>query len=376
MINESIYNSALGFARKTRRLYLSKALEREELEVFNKIDLDDWSLKEREEAYKQEVLPYWKRFGRAPKKFWFEYYGSRDHMMDPGFIPADLFYTEILPYMNDGLQRKGLINKGYLEYLFCDVKQSQTVALKIDGNYCDEKRKLIREDDAIALCRERKEELFLKVSTGTSCGKGITVFTPSDCSEEDIRKLLRGAGANFIIQERIKQHPDLAKLNPTSVVTIRVLSLLMDNKVYIESAGLRVSAPGTSFVTSKDGGFYTLILEDGRMNQKVYSDLGKWYDNGKGIFDDSYRVPSIDRVYDVVRRIHPRVGHFRCIGWDFTIDENGDPVMFEYNVFPGLIIPQITSCRPVFNERTEWLLEDYFSRRSWAENHRQDALIQ
>ena len=376
MINESLYNSALSFARKTKKLYLSKAVEREELEVFNKIDLDGWSLKDREEAYRLDVLPYWKKFGIAPKRFWFEYYGSRDYIMDHGFIPADLFYTEILPYMNDGLQRMGLINKGYLEYLFCDVKQAKTVALKIDGSYCDEKRKLIREDDAIAICRERKGELFLKVSADTSSGKGITVFTPSDHSDEEIRQVLRGSGPSFIIQERIRQHPDLAKLNPTSVATIRVLSLLMDNKVYIESAGLRVSVSGASFVTRQDGGFYTEILEDGKMNQKVYSDIGKWFDNGKGIFDDSFRVPSIDRVYDEVRRIHPRVGHFRCIGWDFTIDENGDPVMFEYNVFPGLNIPQIARCRPVFNERTEWILEDYFSRRSWEENHRQDILIQ
>lgn len=376
MINESLYNSALAFARKTKRLYLSRALECEELKVFNNIDLDGWSLKDREDAYRQDVLPYWKKFGRTPKRFWFEYYGSRDYMMDPRFIPADLFYTEILPYMNDGLQRMGLINKGYLEYLFCDVKQAQTVALKIDGSYCDEKRKLISEDDAIAICRERKGELFLKVSADTSSGEGITLFTPSDCSEEDIRKILRGGGPSYIIQERIRQHPDLTKLNPTSVVTIRVFSLLMDNKVYIESAGLRVSVPGASFVTRQDGGFYTEILEDGRMNQKVYSDIGKWFDNGKGIFDDSFRVPSIDRVYDEVRRIHPRVGHFRCIGWDFTIDESGDPVLFEYNAFPGFNIPQITRCRPAFNDRTEWILEDYFSRRSWAENHRQDALIQ
>lgn len=376
MINESLYDSALSFARKTKKLYLSKVVESEELEVFNKLDLGGWSLKEREEAYKEEVLPYWKKFGLAPKRFWFEYYGSRDHRMDPRFIPANLFYTDILPYMNDGLQRMGLMNKGYLEYLFHDVKQPATVALKMDGTYCDEKRKIISEDEAIALCRERKGELFLKVSIDTASGKGIAALTPSDCSDEDIRKLLRESGAAFIIQERVKPHAALAKLNPTSVATIRVLSLLMDDKVHIERAGLRVSVPGASFVTRQDGGFYTEILEDGKMNQKVYSDIGKWFDNGNGVFDDSFQVPSIDRVYDEVRRIHPRMGHFRCIGWDFTIDENGDPVMFEYNVFPGLIIPQMLPCRSVFNDRTDWILEDYFSRRTWEKNHRQDVLIQ
>lgn len=84
----------------------------------------------------------------------------------------------------------------------------------------------------------------------------------------------------------------------------------------------------------------------------------------------------MDRVYDEVKRIHPRIGHFRCIGWDFTIDVNGEPVMIEYNVFPMLGNPQLVRCKPVFNEQTDWILEDYYEHRTWANNHRQDILIQ
>ena len=376
MIYEHVYNTAFSLAKRTKKLYLTKALEREEQGHLQSIGLDGWSREDRKEAYREEVLPYWKKFGIVPKRFWFELYGSRDHRMDPRFLPADLYFTQILPYINDGLQRPGLMNKAYLEYLFHDVKQPQTVALKIEGTYYNENRNIIGEDDAIGLCLERDTELFVKVSVGASGGRGIFVFTPSECSREDIQGLFREAGANFIVQERIRQQPLLDSLNPASVSTIRVLSLLMDDQVYVESAALRISAPDTPFVKIYDGGFSTEILEGGKLHPRIYSDNGKWFDNGNGLFDEGFAVPSMDKIYDEVRRVHPRMGHFRCIGWDFAVDWNGDPVLIELNVFPSLGCTQITRCKPIFNERTDWILEDCFLKRTWEKNHRQNVLIQ
>ena len=301
--------------------------------------------------------------------------GSRDHIMDRRFLPTDLYLTEIVPYLNHGIQRAGLSNKGYLDYLFSDVKRPRTVMLKIEGIYYDEKRNMVGEEVALALCRENRGALFLKPTIEAARGDGIVVFTPDESSDEDIRRILRESGSSFIVQERVRQHPVLDGLNPTSVSTVRIFSLLMDDKVYIESAGLRVSPPGTLFVTVFDGGFYAEILEDGKLYPKVYSDIGEWYDHGRGVFDDSFVVPSMDKVYEEVKRIHPRMGHFKCLGWDFAIDENGDPVFLEFNGFPNIGCAQITRCKPVFNERTDWILEDYYLRRTWAKNHRQDILI-
>ena len=254
MTEEREYLQAFDLARKAKKRYLKKALEKEEKEHLISIGLDGWDEKEREDAYQKEVLPYWDKYGIAPEKFWFELFGSRDHQMNPRFIPADIYFTELIPYLNNGLQAPGLSNKAYFEYLFCDVKQPKTVAIRIEGSFYDEKRNPIDEDKMLALCREHSGRLFLKISTGSSNGRGISVLTPTECSDEDIRKLFLRNGSNFIIQEEIRQHGALNTINPTSVCTIRVLSLLMDGKVYVESAGLRVGAPGADYVSSGDGG--------------------------------------------------------------------------------------------------------------------------
>ena len=372
---ENKYNEAFQNALKTKKEYLAKALEQEGENLLQKIGLDDWDAEERRRAYEQEVLLYWERFGLAPKQMWFELYGSRDHRMDPHFMPADFYYTDILPYMNNGKQHYGLMNKGYLDYLFSDVKRPQTVVLKTEGVYMDEKRNVIREEDAVGLCRERGGVLFLKRSTDSKYGKGIFVFEPGSCTDEEILDTYREAGSSFIVQEKIRQHPQIESINSSSVSTIRILSLLLDDEVTVESAVLRVSGPDMPYVTVHDGGFYAEILEDGRLYAKVYDNNGAWFDDGKGSFDGSFVMPSMDKVYGEVRRIHPRIAHFKCVGWDFAVDDQGYPVMIEFNAFPGLDCSQMTCCKPIFGDKTDWILEDYFHRRKWEQNHRQDILI-
>ena len=86
-------------------------------------------------------------------------------------------------------------------------------------------------------------------------------------------------------------------------------------------------------------------------------------------------IPGIDRVLAEVKRIHPRMGHLKWIGWDFTLDEDGDPLLIEFNSAPGDSAQRVCG-RPLFGEMTDWILEDYFRRRTWEKNHRQDVLIQ
>lgn len=368
-------NDAIQHAIKTKKRYLTDALAQESLALLQRIGTDGWSVEERRLAYERDVLPCWKRFGTAPKQMWFELYGSRDHRMDPRFIPADLYYTELMPYMNNGLQHHGLMNKGYLDYLFSDVKRPETVALKIEGVYTDEKRNIIREQEAIGLCRERGGVLFVKRSIDSKSGKGIFVFSPGERTDAEIRGIFREAGSSFIVQEQIRQHPLIEQINPASVSTIRVLSLLLEDNVFIESAVLRVSSPDKPYVTVHDGGFYIEIREDGRLHPKAFENTGAWVDHGKGCYDDSFAMPSMHSIFDEVRRIHPRIAHFKCIGWDFAVDDHGDPVLIEFNAFPGLDCSQLTCCRPIFGDQTDWILEDFFLHRTWAQNHRQDILI-
>ncbi|MBP5383351.1 MAG: hypothetical protein J6Y57_00080 [Lachnospiraceae bacterium] len=375
MVDENDYLEAVNHAIETKKQYLTNSLEKESQLLLSRIGEEDWTEADRTKQYEENVLPFWAKFKYVPKRFWFELSGSRDHLMDPRFLPDDLYYNEIVPYLNNGLQRYGLVNKSYYDYIFSDVKRPKTVALKIEGTYCDEKRNIISPEEMIGRCRERNGLLFIKVSSESHSGEGITPFTPSVYSDAEIKKLFEKAGPSFIIQERIRQHQILDRLNPLSVCTIRVLSLLMDNKVYIASYVIRIGGPDKLFVAENDGGLYSEILKDYRLHSRMLVNTDKWIGERNGCFDDSLVIPSMEKLFDEVRRIHPRLAHFKVIGWDFTIDEAGDPVLIEYNFAPSTG-SQLVSCKPFFRDMTDWILEDYFERRTWAKNHRRNILIQ
>ena len=106
------------------------------------------------------------------------------------------------------------------------------------------------------------------------------------------------------------------------------------------------------------------ILPDGHVSQKLCLDEGCWLDNSREkIIDENLVIPGTDRLCDTVRRIHPRVGQFKWIGWDFTVDEDGDPLLIEFNTDPGDSAQRVCG-RPLFGDMTDRVLEDYFADRS------------
>ena len=357
-----LYGASFGTTISTKNRYYRKTMER-----FNrrlaKATTDGWDPQVRREAYRSVVLPYWKQFGRLPERFWFELAGSRDQKMDPRFIPSDLYYIELLPYINNLPFRWALEDKNYLDQRFPDVKQAKTVCHRIAGEYYDANMKMIQEEDAVMLCKEHQGDFFIKPALYSGFGNGIKRFDPSECSEEQIRDYFTSTGSNCIVQEKIIQHASLAALNPNSVCTVRVLSLFLNGKVYITLTYLRIGAAGSSHVEVGDE-YNAEILPDGHVCQKAWYDGGYWVDaHAEGLYDDTLVIPGIDRILAEVRRLHPRVGHFKWIGWDFTLDQDGDPLLIEINSTPGDHAQRVC-CRPLFGEMTDWLLEDYFMDRT------------
>ncbi len=66
-------------------------------------------------------------------------------------------------------------------------------------------------------------------------------------------------------------------------------------------------------------------------------------------------------MIEAIDQTHRNLPHFSIIGWDFAIDEVGDPVFIEYNGAPGL---NQVSCGPLFGEHTQAILDAIFIKRS------------
>ena len=106
----------------------------------------------------------------------------------------------------------------------------------------------------------------------------------------------------------------------------------------------------------------TLSLADVSVQElqtlKAMDKLSQWTERhpGGAVFSE-IKIPSYDRVISLIKRAHKDIPHFRIIGWDFAIDEVGDPVFIEYNGAPGM---NQVSCGPLFGDLTEPVLDEIF----------------
>ena len=162
-------------------------------------------------------------------------------------------------------------------------------------------------------------------------GRDISSFVSNICNDD------------YIVQSIVEQHPILNKIHSHSLNTIRICSILMPDGVHILSAVLRMGV-GKSRVdnaTSPDNikfeGATVGITTSGCLKEYAY---GYYTGNrfathpGGFVFKDA-QIPSFDKTLSLIQHIHPRIGNFRLVSWDFAIRKDGEPILIEANMRKG-----------------------------------------
>ncbi|WP_133966417.1 sugar-transfer associated ATP-grasp domain-containing protein [Eubacterium limosum] len=315
-----------------------------------------------DKEYKEIVCPYWKKYGYQPKKMWYQIFADRDQKVDPRYIPDDLWYGKILPYFSNMQFRRFAEDKCFHDFWFSDISRPDTIIKNIAGVFYNNNSEIISLNDAVDICLNYKKEFLIKPSIDSGEGRLIVFINPKIEDKEALLKEFDNMGANYIVQETVSQHAVLAKLNPSSLNTIRVVSFLYEGKVHILSSILRMGASGARIDNVGAGGFACPIREDGALNEFGVNRKSEWKaENQHGIKFSDVKVPSFDKIIEIIKNKHKMLAHFKIIGWDFSVDTGGKPVFIEYNVCPGS--NQIT-CGPTFGELTDSVLEEIFIKKT------------
>ncbi len=315
------------------------------------------------EEFNKVVVPYWRRFGITPKKYWYDLYCNGQDKYDPRYIPDSLWYTKILPYFNNPFYKPAYSDKGTLDILYSDLKRPRTIARKIATRYYDGDMNLVTREEAVRLCSEAGQ-FVIKGSTNSGSGRDVKFYDcGQDNDKENIEQLFDAFEDNFTTQVIVKQHPDMARLHPESLNTIRVQSFFFRNEVYILSAQLRIGG-GDSRVDNVSAGGYACNLDaTGKLSSKAVNRKSEWIDTlPNGIAFKDVTVPSIDKLFQVIKTKHSKLPYFGLVGWDFAIDDVGDPVFIEINIQQEQ--NQIGSKRPTFGDLTDEVLQDVFITQS------------
>lgn len=317
--------------------------------------------KEFYDTYKNTICPYWAKFGIKPKLHWTKFVYSQTGKMDPRYIPEDIYVRDIIPHFNPHMYVRPMADKNLNNIFLPDVKRPETAFKHMSGLFCDDNFLPITREDAIGRIQE-DGSYVIKPATGSSQGKNVTFFLGS-IGKSAIGDILDQYDTiDYLVQRAIVQHPDLNRLNASSINTIRPITLLLNGKPLLLSTAIRFGAPGSRVDNLGSGGYQCNIRSDGTLAKTAFT-----HRNGRneliektadGIQIDGFPVPCYDAVCKVALDCAARIPHVKLVAWDFAVDENGEVVLIEFNtIIPGQ--SQETS-GPTFREYTDEVLAEVF----------------
>ena len=231
-----------------------------------------------------------------------------------------LWSKKFMEFMNDTaycdyLDDKDLFYQKYSEYIgrgFINVRTSKK----------EEVEKFV----------STRELLFGKVKDG-ECGHGCERIKVSDYPDFDT--LYKYLVEHFdTVEDVIVQHPDLSKLYPNAVNSMRIITVLDKQQVphciyIVQKMGLNGSVIDNNCL------FTPVDMETGKLKYPAHSG-----DTTKGIIYTEhpnthiqlvgYQIPFVKEAVDMCLKAALVVPQVRYIGWDVAITENG-PVIIEGN---------------------------------------------
>lgn len=164
---------------------------------------------------------------------------------------------------------------------------------------------------------------------------------------QDLEKKL--AGAAWVVQKKVEQHPELDKFNSSTANTLRVVTMLNEGKPEFVTSIMRFGMGKSHVDNWEAGGLATGVQHPGgtlwdrayfKPNRHVMESCTEHPDSK--IPFKGYKIPFYQEAVKIALRVHKfYYGRF-MLAQDFAITEQG-PVIIEVNCNPGHRTIQMTS---------------------------------
>lgn len=297
---------------------------------------------------KKEIDAFWKEYGiKYPDYSWFEMYYGVTGIHDPRFIPDPIMGKICYPYYNFRTHLQGWDDKNVYEKLVPHATFPYSLCHCINGKFYDHKWNYYNREnfqqlaDKIFLDLGNDTNIVCKEACNASSGKEVKLIEIR--SVGDILDIINNHNSkNYIIQKKVTQHPFFNQFNPTSANIIRIISWRYDGVVNILSASIRYGIEGSftdiAFVNGKEIVNVVGIDNNGYVKNRFFNLEGNNTDFPRL---SERKVPSWDRLLEIVKNAHQDLLFFDFVAWDFMIDDKGNPICIEYNInWPGSILYQ------------------------------------
>lgn len=290
------------------------------------------------------------------------FYLSKCGKFDVRYMPVDMYYSFIDPYFNNWRIAPVIDNKCLYYQLFKDTEQPKAVFFRMNNIWTDANKRLV-DFSEIMRSIHTYPELVMKQANDSEGGHGV-FFIHGENMEEQFISASETIKKDIVVQDSIKQHSVVKSVNPTSINTIRVLSLLSQTGVKICSVILRMGVNGSRVDNISQGGICCGIDQSGRLKNPAYNYKGEvFYSHPtSGVHFSDIVIPNYEKVLRLVADTHPCIPDFRLVSWDIAIDDEGTPLLVEANLCYGELNLHQLCNGPVFGDDTQTILNEVFHR--------------
>ena len=208
---------------------------------------------------------------------------------------------------------------------------------------------------------KKNKELIIKPIDGLG-GKDVEKINTKDI--KDINQFYeKMKKENLFIEEVVLQHPDMAKLSPTSCNTIRIMTLNIKGNTEIFMAIARIGNGINSVDNFHQGGMGVKIdINTGKLIGNAYDkDCNEYEIHPKtNIKFDGYQLPNWNIVKKIVLEAAKVNENIKVVGWDVAITPDG-ATFIEGNRRPGWDLVQV-----VYNRGRKDLYNDVLKKYNMA----------
>ena len=181
-------------------------------------------------------------------------------------------------------------------------------------------------------------KVFIKGTVESCGGRGCAVVNFVDGVDTNtsltVAQTLAPLGDNFCVQELLVCHESIRRIYSGSVNTFRVITYILENEAYCCPAIMRLGLGGSFTDNASAGGIFVAVDDDGTLHKSAFTEYRKEYTvhPDTGIAFEGQKIEHFEKVLALAKRLQLAIPQVGVINWDFTINEEGEPVLIEANM--------------------------------------------
>ncbi|WP_144107648.1 sugar-transfer associated ATP-grasp domain-containing protein [Paraburkholderia sp. BCC1886] len=272
------------------------------------------------ESYARDVL------GDAVYAPWLRVYTAFTGTFKEGWIPDNYYGSVVVPSMKGDYGKLSEL-KSIARIMF-EGDGFPDVAYFANGLFFTDRNEFIPESEVRRTIFRATDKVVFKLD-GSKQGKGVFIYDWRSFDVGAIKSL-----GNGVIQKFVRQHPVFDAFASTSVATLRLTTAVDDaGKISLRAAFLRLGRANETHVRSDSEVCVPVDPASGMLGRDGY--LHNWSavqaHPDSGVRFAGVQVPAFEQCVETVLAFHRNIPFVRCVGWDLSVDANGQVQILEWN---------------------------------------------